>query len=328
MNDNNIPQNGMPEAPSESLDDIDISNKGQRMAVILVVIIIIAAAVGGFWVYSQKQKKKEAILQVKKDFSAVHKDVYKGFWQVAKLDLDRLKNNVMFEAQIKEYLKASPVAYARHIKTKALPLLDEMVTKYKALKAPDSLATEVAGVADAVEKLSEAWKKFSANMDMYENYLDNKAKLDDAGDKWFGAQQEPEKEKYTAEAVRYVKLVNCILVDKTLLDFEPVDLSYRIKDTCAKVKEQAAWFKRVAFGCMDVLSQAVKPDEFYEQAKIKYNKSDPRDTKSKFGINQCLSISQDTFETEQSDAVFKAVANYVKAQNALLAAVDKKAKEI
>jgi hypothetical protein len=266
---------------------------------------------------------------VKNDFAALHNGGYKAFWKTAKLELDTMKTNADFEGRIKEYLEMTSVKYAEHIKKNAIPILEEVVPKYKAIETPSSVSVEMKAVADSVAALLAAWRKFSSELDMYEGYLANMTKLDTAGDQWFGAQQEPEKEEYMADGVRYVNVVQCILIDKTLMDYDPLDLSYRVADTCAKADEQSAWFRRVAFNCLDKLGGApVVPDELYKEIVKKYNKADPRDSKSKFAIINCLKLSRNTYETELSDEIALAWANYTKAMNTLLDTIAKKKKEI
>jgi len=322
---------GMPEAPigSSGDEDLNISNTGQRIRLILVLIAVVAVGVGVLMWYNKQQAQIAALEKVKTDFSVLHNGAYKAFWKAARLDLDTMKSNADFEGKIKEYLDLSAVKYAAYVKKDVLPLLEEAVPKYKAIETPASVAPEMKAVADSVDALLVAWRKFSTEIDMYEAFLDNRTKLDLAGDQWFGAQQEPTKEEFIADGVRYVNVLHCILVDKTLMDYEPIDLSFRVKDTCAKADEQATWFRRVAFNCLDRLGgEPVTPDELYKEIVKKYNKADPRDTKSKFAVLNCLDLSRSSYESELSDEIALAWANYTKSQNALLTAVAARIKEI
>ena len=95
---------------ADAVDDIDISNKSQRVVAILVVIILVAAGIGGFIFYSGKQSKIDALDKLKSDFATEHNSGYEEFWKAAKLDLDVMKTNVDFEAKITEYLSVSSIA--------------------------------------------------------------------------------------------------------------------------------------------------------------------------------------------------------------------------
>jgi hypothetical protein len=323
--------NGMPEAPigGGGDDDVTISNTGQRIRVILVLIVLVAVGIGVMMHMNKKRDQEAAIEKVKTDFAALHNGGYKAFWKSARLELDTMKSNADFEGKIKEYLNITSVQYAEHIKKTAIPILEELAPKYRNIEAPNALVPEVGEVADAVEALLAAWRKFSTEIDMYKGYLENLNKLETAGDQWFGAQSDPKKEEYVEMGVRYVNVVHCILKNQTLMEHEPIDLSFRVADTCAIADEQAEWFRRVAFGCLDRLGgEPVVPDELYNEIIKKYNKADPHDTKSKFAIINCLKLARSSYESELSDEIALAWANYTKAQNALIAAIAQKKKEL
>ncbi|NLN63534.1 MAG: hypothetical protein GX146_11740 [Myxococcales bacterium] len=310
-------------------DDIVISNTGQRIGVILVLIVLVAAGIGVMMHMSKKREQEAALDQVKTEFAALHNGGYKAFWKSTRLEIDTMKNNVDLERKIKEFLSVTALQYAEHIKTKTLPLLAELPAQYKNIEAPNAVRPEVDAVAEAVDALLSAWQNFSNELDKYKPYFKHLEKLETAGDHWFGAQQEPKNDTYVELGVRYVDVVHCILKNKTLLDYEPVDLSFRVSDTCAVAAEQADWFRHVAFGCLEKLGgEPVVPDDLYKEVLKAYNKADQRDTKSKFAVVNCLKLARDAYEEELSNEIAIAWASYVKAQGALLAAIDQKKKEL
>ena len=321
----------MPVSP-DPMDDIDISNKSQRMVAILVVIVLIAAGFAGFIFYSQKQSKIKELEQLKSDFSQQHNIGYEEFWKAAKLDLSLMKTNMDFEAKISEYLKMSAIAYNRHLKEKAIPILETALPKYKALEAGGIMLPELKANFRALENLLTTWQKFTNETALYENYLANRAKLTEMSEQWAGAQSQPKEDKYKPGAAKYLKTINCILArkDRSAIDFDPVDLSLRLKDTCAKADEQAAWFKNVAFECLDNLSAAVEPDVVYDETVKKYSKESGlnQDTKSVFAVTNCLDLSRTAFETELSNGIVKAWMEYGKTKNELLKAIDDRIAEI
>ena len=309
-----------PKAPVTAVDDdLKISNTGQRVRAIIVVLIALGAAGAAIWYFNEKAKKEEAIQDVKTAFQLVHDNGYNAFWKETQVDIKALKSNEDFEIKIKEILAASSVGYARHIKDKALPILAGKLPDYKNLIAPSQFAVEVANVAAAVEKLHNAWKEFVGEVGAYEVYLDAKSKLTDSGNAWLGIQGDPKDEEFLVKGANYLNLVRCILVDKIAFEIEPQDLQFRIEDTCAKHADQAQWFRRVISDCMPkLLAKNTEADEYFTKTIDAYQEAAPGDTKSVFGVEKCLRISRETFESEIINKIAAAWAEYVKAQNALL----------
>lgn len=328
------PQSSLETNPSslDIGDDIDISNKGQRMVVLLIIIVLVAGGIAAFVMYSKKQGKIDELDKLRTDFATYHNTGYEDFWKAAKLDLDVMKNNMDFEAKITEYLSVSSIAYTRHLKEKAIPVLEKAIPKYRSLEAAGIILPELKATTHSLTKLQEAWQKFISDVSMYENYLENRSKLTEAGEQWAGAQSSPKEGKFTLGAVRYLKTVNCILQQKgkTVIDYHPADLSLRVKDTCALADEQAQWFKKVAFECLDNLGKDAEADIIYEETLKKYAEVEGlnQDTKSVFGINNCLDLTRKAFETELSNSIVKAWADYGQKKNALLKAIEKRKKEI
>ena len=311
-----------------SIDDIDVSNKGQRIVIILVAIIILAAAGFGFMVFSRKQSEKAKIDNLKKDFITVNANGYKLFWKKAQIDLKVMKSNADFQAKLKEYLNVSSVSYAKHIKKEAIPVLETAIPKYKALESYGVAIPELKALTFALESLISSWQEFSDEVVLYEGYLKNKSKLDALGGQWMAAQQNPKDDKSRSDAAKYVKIINCILGDKKIADYDPWNLSLRVADTCAKVDHQPQWFKKVAFSCLDYANQPVEADDIYTATVEKYNKIelDNQDTKSVFAVKNCLKLSRDSFEAALSDKIAAGWTDYVKKKLAFINAI-KQAKE-
>ena len=319
-----------PEAPVHTGDDdLKISNTGQRVRAIIVVLIALGAAGAAIWYFNEKAKKEEAIQGVKTAFQLVHDNGYNAFWKETQVDIKALKSNEDFEIKIKEILANSSVSYARHIKDKALPILAAKLPDYKSLVAPAEFGVEVAAVATAAENLHNAWKEFIGEVEAYETYLEAKNKLTDSGNAWLGIQGDPKDEEFLVKGINYLNLVRCILVDKIAFEIEPQDLQYRIEDTCAKNAEQAQWFRRAMSDCMPkLLAKNTEADDYFNKTIEAYGKVPPGDTKSVFGVEKCLGLARDTFESEIINKIAAAWAEYVKAQNALLAKIKDEQKKL
>jgi len=328
-----VDSNGMPEAPvggGDPTEDVQLSNTGQRIGVILVVILILAGGGFWFWKHSQKVDQIAALDKLKADFGREHNASYEEFWKAAQIDLKVMKTNADFGAKLAEYLTVSPVSYAKHVKEKALPHLENGIPRYRALEAAGIMLPELKATTHAFENLLNVWQKFANEILLYENYLAHQSKLDALGGQWMAAQQNPKDEKPRPDAARYVKIVNCILDGKFVMDYDPWDLSERIRDTCAKGDEKAEWFRRVAFNCLDASTQNIPADELFLATVEQYGKieQENQDNKSVFGIKECLDKSRTAFEAELSDAVAAAWAEYVAKKNALLNGIDARRKEI
>ena len=207
-------------------------------------------------------------------------------------------------------------------------VLEKALPDYKSLKAPIEYGEEIDAMGKAAEALYQSWKDLSAELDNYENYLDAKKKLDDSGNSWLGCQTDPEKEKFKLKAINYVKLVQCILGDSAVIfEVEAQELGNKLEATCDT--GQAEWFRRIAGDCMPkLLLKDATENEVFKQTLEKYRKSEMPDTKSVFGIKDCLKRGRDAAESEAIEKIALAWAGYVKAKNALLDANDKKLEEL
>lgn len=328
---------GMPDAPpSGSGGELRISNTGQRIRAILVVIVVIVIAGVVLWLYHGKQQQVERFEQLRTSFSTVHNSGYAAFWQETQVDIKEMKTNQDFEARLKEILSSTPVAYSKHLQEKALPILEKALPEYSGITAPNEMAVKATGktfadlvkdVADAATALHEAWKGFADELAKYDTYLKARKLLDKAGNAWLGAQGDPKEEKFKSKAIQYVALAKCILADQGIVfQIPPDELSAKLEGTCDN--EMPAWWRRVTDECMPKLLERVEADEVYNQTLEAYRKAEMPDTKSVFGIKACLDRSRDAFEVELIEKIALAWANYVKAQNALLDAIEAKLKEL
>lgn len=317
---------GMPEAPAPTPapvpdEDINISRPGPKIALILVLLLAVGAgAYYYFGVMVPKQELEQSINDVKAEFQKVHDAGWESFWKESQIDIKEMKSNAEFEAKIKEILAVSAVAYARHIREKALPILEKEVPKYKEIKAPAELSGEVTAVANAAESFLTAWNDFLGNLDKYEDYIEAKGKLTESGNHWLGIQGDPENEKFKKGAINYVNLAKCILVDKIMFEMEPAQLRDNLENTCAgDATKKVDWFTRVAADCMPkLLEKNPEADEYYTKTLEKYRKAEMPDTSSVFAVEACLGKGRDALEVKLAEDLFRARVDYGKAQNALL----------
>ncbi|MBW2276871.1 MAG: hypothetical protein JRF63_05220, partial [Deltaproteobacteria bacterium] len=112
-----------------------------------------------------------------------------------------------------------------------------------------------------------------------------------------------------------------------VFEIDPQDLSFKLEETCPQ-GSRPAWWRRVTDECMPKLLSPVDADQVYTQTLEVYSKAELPDTKSVFGIKACLDKSRDAFESEVIEKIALAWSDYVKAQNALLGAVEDKLKDL
>ena len=322
---------GLPEVPASPLvghDDVKISNTGQRIRAILVVLVVIVAAAGALYWWNSKKQEIERHEAVRTDFQKVHTAGYTAFWKESEVDIKEMKTNQDFEARLKDILATGAVRYNKHLKEKCLPVLEKALPDYKSLSAPVEYGEQVDAVGKAAEALYQAWKDLSAELDNYEQYIEANKKLDDSGNSWLGCQTDPEKEKFRLKAINYVKLVQCVLGDSgVVFEIEAENLGEKLEATCDT--GEADWFRRVASECMPkLLGTDAAEDDVFKQTLEKYRKAETPDTKSVFGIKDCLKRGRAAMESEVIEKIALAWAGYVKAQNALLDAVEAKLKEL
>jgi hypothetical protein len=317
----------MPEMPTPDDSDLKVSSTGSKAMAIAVVLIALGAVIGVLVYLQGKQKEVEGYEAIKEAFAKAHTSGYEEFWKKVQVDVKGMKSNQDFESRLRMVTAGDPVRYAKHVKEAALPILDNALASYKAIRPQPGFADKINAVVTAYEALRKAWDDFATEYLKFEAYNKAKEKLDTASSHWVGIQQQPDSEKYKYNAVRYHKLLKCILQGKKLpeLDFESMETA--ITNTCAKGDEKPDWFRRVAFECFPrLLDQASEPDVFFELAMEASKKAN--DTTSKFGIDTCIKKSKDAFESDAIGKLGLPWADYVKAQNALLKAVDEKLKEL
>jgi hypothetical protein len=324
-NDNMEGGAGMPEAPAPrgGMDeDVNISRPGPKIALVIILLLVVGAgAYYWFGVMAPKRKLEEAINQFKTEFQQVHDNGYEAFWKQSQIDIKEMKNNQEFEVKVKQILSLTAVAYGKHLREKSLPILAEFVPKYKTVTAPAELATEAAAVAAAAETLETRWKDFVAQLDRYEEYLNAKAKLTEAGNHWLGLQGDPASEKFKVGGMNYLNLARCILVDKIAFEMDATQLRDNLENTCEGDEAvQVEWFRRVMGDCMPkLLEKAPVADDYFTKTIDKYSKSEAGgDTSSVFGVEACLEKGREALETSMAESLFEARVEYGKAQNALV----------
>jgi hypothetical protein len=312
----------MPTDLSSADDDIAVSNTGSKVAAIVVVVIIIAAVVGVLVFLQRKQGEVEKHEAVKAAFQAAHNKGYVEFWKKVQVDVKGMKSNTEFEARLRQ-VTSDPVRYAKHIKENGLPIIDNAIADYKAISAnaPKEYDEYVKALVTAMEDLRKEWAAFASEYVKFEDFAKANEKLETASSHWLGWQQNPGSEKWKYNAVKYVRVLRCIFgPQKQWKDFE-YTMETEVTNTCAKAAEKPEWFRRVAFECLPkLLGGPAEADADFEAAVAAFKESN--DTTSKLGIDTCLKKSRPDFESEAIGKLGKPWAEYVKAQNSLLEAID------
>ncbi len=311
-------------APEPADVDISISNTGQRVRAILVALIAVGAAIAAFVWWSGRTAAKEAHEKAREDFRTAHTMGYKDFWTMSQVDVKALKSNQDFEIKVKQIISEDPVRYGNYVKEKCLPILDKALPEYKGITVPSEYADKMSAVAKAAEGLRTSWAEFSDELLKFEDFfkVSKKKLLDKTANDWLGAQQSND-EKYTANAFKYYKLLECVLPDKKIEEIDTIDINMTVKNSCAKAAAKAGWFRRVAYECLPKLAEKNgEPTEAFEAVIKKSRGAERMDHASKFGIEDCLKASRDYVESEIIEEIALAWATYVKAQNELLTAIN------
>ncbi len=291
----------------------NISNTAQRVrGIVVVAVAIIAIVVGIVW-YERGQKEvkrhEDALLALQKAHSAG----CDKFWLTAKIDVKKLKSNLDFHARMKQILVDAPVLYGQHIKEKGLPILDEGVKGYRSLALPAVYGDDVQQVTGAMEQFREAWSGTVIELAKWEGYWEGKRKLENTASAWVGM-QESKKDKYKADAVKYFNMVQCIMLDKSVVSIKGRDLENEILDSCNE--NEVDWFRRAAYECIPILAgRGMVAEE--DEGDDTFRKGPGLDTTSKFGIEECLKTCQVAVEDEMIERIATAWADYVKTKNAL-----------
>ncbi len=319
-----IPSGNLP-LPADDAE-IKISNTGQRIAVIAVLVAVVAAVIAVLVMMNNKKKEIQKYEDVRAAFQKAHLSGYRDFWKAVQVDVKGLKNNDEFEAKMR-VVTTDPVRYARHVKENGIIVLDKSLPDYKAIVAPSDLVENLAKISEAVVSMKSAWNEFATEFLKYEDYFKSLEKLETASSHWVGFQQQKDNEKFLLNAVRYFKVLRCVLKDAKLEDLDFESMETEVTNTCAAAAAKPEWFSRTAFECLAHLSApAGVPDDDFKKA-IEIAAKTP-DTTSKFGIDTCLKKSKEFFESEQFHKLALPWLEYIKAQNDLLKAIDEKIKSL
>ena len=326
------PDGGMPMQPGDMGggpvpdDDLKISNTGQRVAAIVVVVIVVAAVIGVLVFLQGKQKEIQKVEDVRTAFQKAHNNGYVEFWKKVQVDVKSMKTTADFESRLRQ-VTVDPVRYAKHIKENALPIIDKALPDYKAIITPPEFQGQLDAVSEAIENIRTSWDNFASEFLKLEDYFGAVDKLETASSHWLGWQQKPGTDKFLMNAVRYHKLLSCIMGNKPITDLDYESMESEVTNTCAKGDEKADWFRRFAFECLPYLkSGTLKPDEMFAAAVEKSKEA--MDTTSKFGIDTCIKRTKEEFESDEIQKLAGPWLEYIKAQNALLDAVDVKLKSL
>ena len=317
--------------PTSGLPDPDdgptrISNSGQRILAILVAVIAMGAALGAIYWYSEKKSEIAKHEKVKIAFKEAHSKAYTSFYQTAQVNISSMKNNEDFELKMKAILSDDPVRYAKHIKEKCLPLIDEGIEKYREIEAPSAYGTQFEHVTNTASLMRNAWSEFANEALRFESFFDGKKSLDKAANAWLGAQRS-KNPKYQTGALKYFRLLGCVLNEQKVEEIESSEINYTIQNSCVSNKPE--WFRRVAYECIPgLLKNPGEPSPEYAAALQMAKKSARGDHASKFGITDCLDATQSQTESAMIEPLAKSWRDYIVAYNEALAKLDQTVKEL
>ena len=253
---------------------------------------------------------------------------YTDFWTKTQVDVKALKSNEDFELKMKQLIAADPVRYGNYVKEQCLPIMDKALPEYKGVVVPGAYADKMNAVVKAAEQLREAWNTFADELLKFESYFKGKENLDKVADAWFGAQQS-DADKYKTNAYKYFKLLGCVLPEQKVGEISVLDLNDTVRNSCIGKEKRVPWFRRVAFECLPNLrGDAGEPSEEFAEAIKASRKEERMDHSSKFAIEDCLKSSRDWVESDIIEPLAVVWAGYVKAQNALLDAIEGELKKL
>jgi hypothetical protein len=271
----------VPDTSHTNIDDMKVSNLGQRIRVIVGIGVIVVAAIIGLSVFMTSAGDLQAHKDARAAFDAAHKKAILPFWAKARIEIASFKDASDFNMQMLKFVRNSPLKYAKVLKDDALPVLDAAAADYQVIKAPKAYADKLAAVLAAYKGLREETSNFAGQLLMIDSFLEANTKLRRMSDAWFNAQtwEDPQ---YGVEAFRYYKLLSCLLEGRPIIEINPPDLNAEIAKGCADKKD--AWFRRAALECFPVLLAAdAQPDAVYNETVAAFRKKGAEKKKAEDG---------------------------------------------
>ena len=141
------------------------SGRGKMLAAMAAAVL--AAVAGLVWFVSTSGPSEYG--QLGRQINGLRAAHFDAFWACAlpREDLRDLRNDRQLRAEIAERA-AQPRAYASHVRTQCMVLLDEHVAPLDALILPEDLAAPVQSLRGSIEAQRSAWQAFLAHLDRLE----------------------------------------------------------------------------------------------------------------------------------------------------------------
>lgn len=141
------------------------SGRGRMIAA--MVAAVLAAAAGLAWFVSTSGPSEYG--QLGRQINGMRAGHFDAFWACAlpREDLRDLRNDQRLRAEIAERA-AQPRAYASHVRSQCMVLLDEHLAPLDELILPEDLEAPVRSLRASVEAQRSAWLAFLAHLDRVE----------------------------------------------------------------------------------------------------------------------------------------------------------------
>lgn len=155
-----------------SLEQEEKALRRGRGRMLAGMVAAVLAAVGGLaWFVSSSGPSEYG--QLGRQINGMRAQHFDAFWACAlpREDLRNLRNDQQLRAEIAERA-AQPHAYAVHVRTQCMVLLDEHLPPLDALILPEDLRVPVEALRAAVEAQRAAWQAFLQHLDRVEGGFD------------------------------------------------------------------------------------------------------------------------------------------------------------
>jgi hypothetical protein len=156
-----------------SLEQEERAMRSGRGRMLFFMIAAVLAAIGGLVWFVTNQTPSE-YSTVGMQINGMRRDNFDAFWGCAlpRADLDEIRNNVQLSEAITERARGNPRAYAQHVRTECLVMLDEHVAPLNALIVPADMTEDVEDLRTAITSLRTSWNRFLDHLDHLETPYD------------------------------------------------------------------------------------------------------------------------------------------------------------
>lgn len=316
---------------SQKQEEFDEFKPSTPLSSIIGAIVVLLVVIGGlafliyYFMYGGKKGREYEEFQ-NKIFGPTHVQYHETFWKCAMNDpLEKFGTaNALVERIMRN---ASDKGYEEHLtkNENCLPLLEKAIPSYQQLLSSPKFIKEyepvINGLIENLKKEKESWYEYAEYLKGKGKRLETEKRIDTAGGAWLAYTQTKE-ERWLNSALTYVKFLSC-LIDKPLGEIggegeAKVDF---IKSKINELCEDDPWgfAVKVYEKCGEYLfpTEQLKPDDSFQKAYENFKGG--IDHESALDIKECLEKAKEKHDEELRIAIAKALAEYRKNYNKLIA---------